>query len=272
MKLKYLYIFIIGVIVFSSFFACNNKTNRKDKNISLNETITNDSLNLIEDSTKNNLFIDLELNEIEKKVDVFVEGKLFTSYKWDKKNVFKPVLHPINTAYGTAITRGFPLTPKPGERADHMHHVGNWFNYGNINGIDYWGNGHNGERIENGGEIIHVGIEKMISGKNEAVLVTNSKWVDNERNELLQEKTEYHFIASGKTLIIDRIVALTALKNEIIFKDTKEGLFAIRVARELELPIRERTTIINNRLKQKKWRKTSIKNITGNYKSSEGIG
>ena len=29
---------------------------------------------------------------------------------------------------------GFPLDPRPGERVDHPHHVGLWFNYGDVNG------------------------------------------------------------------------------------------------------------------------------------------
>ena len=43
-------------------------------------------------------------------------------------------------ARGTLVTRGFPLDPRPGERVDHPHHVGLWFNYGDVNGVDFWNN------------------------------------------------------------------------------------------------------------------------------------
>lgn len=214
--------------------------------------------------------VDLLRNDAEKRIDVRIDGKLFTSYRW-AEGVYKPVLYPIIAPSGTAVTRGFPLDPKPGERADHRHHVGNWMNYGDVNGFDFWGNGHTGERSENGGEIIHKGIEKLSAGGNEAVLITSGIWVDSEGNELLSEKTEYHFIAEGATRIIDRIVTLTAVNKTISLNDTKEGMFAIRVARELELPSNGKITIVDENGNAKQLDKASNDGITGNYKSSEGI-
>ena len=40
----------------------------------------------------------------------------------------------------TLVTRGFPSSRGPGERVDHPHQVGLWFNYGDVNGIDFWNN------------------------------------------------------------------------------------------------------------------------------------
>ena len=73
----------------------------------------------------------------EKKVEVTVDGKPFTTYMWPD-SLEKPVLYPVDTAAGTTITRGFP--PLPNERQDHPHHVGLWFNYGDVNGFDFWNN------------------------------------------------------------------------------------------------------------------------------------
>src|SRR5215211_675033 len=70
--------------------------------------------------------------ETARRVDVFVDGKPFTSYIWPDA-IKKPVLYPLRTAAGTIVTRGFPLEPRPGERVDHPHHVGLWFNYGDVN-------------------------------------------------------------------------------------------------------------------------------------------
>src|SRR5882757_1995727 len=70
-----------------------------------------------------------------KKVDVMIGGKLFTSYIYPD-DLDKPVLYPVYTSKGTVITRGFPRDPRPGERVDHPHHVGIWFNYGDVNGLD----------------------------------------------------------------------------------------------------------------------------------------
>ncbi len=73
-----------------------------------------------------------------RRVDVSIDGRPFTSYIYPA-SLEKPVLYPIRTARGTLVTRGFPLEPRPGERTDHPHHVGHWFNYGDVNGYDFWG-------------------------------------------------------------------------------------------------------------------------------------
>ena len=78
-------------------------------------------------------------NEAERRIDISIDGKPFTSYMWPEK-LAKPVLYPLRTAKGTIVTRGFPLEPRPGERIDHPHHAGLWFNYGNVNGFDFWNN------------------------------------------------------------------------------------------------------------------------------------
>ena len=174
----------------------------------------------------------------EKKIDVMADGKLFTSFCW-YDNVYKPILYPVYASSGTEITRGFPLNPREGESTDHRHQVGIWLNYGNVNGLDFWGNGSEGKWGVRSGEIKHLNIEKMSVENGIASLISNESWVDSVGNEILSEKTEYHFMASGSTRIIDRITILTATKDTVKFKDTKEGMFGIRVARQLQLPTKE---------------------------------
>jgi methane monooxygenase PmoA-like len=75
----------------------------------------------------------------EQRVDISIDGQPFTSYIYPK-SLEKPVLYPIRSAAGLVVTRGYPLEPRPGERADHPHHIGHWFNYGDVSGYDFWGN------------------------------------------------------------------------------------------------------------------------------------
>ena len=207
--------------------------------------------------------------EADNRVDVLIGGKLFTSYQW-LDTVYKPILYPILTASGNHVTRGFPIEPREGERRDHIHHAGNWLNYGNVNGYDFWGNGHEGKRSVNGGQIKHLGILKLSGGKGEGVLLAKASWIDPSGKELLAENTEFHFIDRGSTRIIDRIVTLKASGGAVSMKDTKEGSFGIRVARQLELPSKQDLT-----LKDAKGNATTVKRMendipTGNYLSSEG--
>jgi hypothetical protein len=206
----------------------------------------------------------------ENKINVMADGKLFTSFCW-YDSVYKPILYPVRTAAGTEITRGFPLNPKPGESTDHRHQVGIWLNYGNVNGLDFWGNGSVGRWGVRSGEIKHLNIEKIIVENGEGSFITNESWIDSVGNELLAEKSEYHFMASGKIRIIDRITTLTATHDTVKFKDTKEGMFGIRVARQLQMPTKEDIV-----LQESQGGTTTVKanpndDITGNYRSSEGI-
>src|SRR5437660_12057314 len=77
-------------------------------------------------------------NDNERRVDVSIGGNPFTSYIYPT-SLKKPVLFPLRSAKGTVVTRGFPLQPRPGERADHPRQVGAWCPYGDVNGIDFWG-------------------------------------------------------------------------------------------------------------------------------------
>lgn len=217
------------------------------------------------------LSIEFVPHEPEKRVDVMVDGKLFTAYRWPD-DVYKPILYPVISAGGSPVTRGFPLEPRAGERNDHRHQVGNWLNYGNVNGLDFWGNGHAGERSPNGGEIRHARVEKLNPGKGEASMATSASWVDPTGKELLSEKTVYHFIADSTVRIVDRITTLTANGTEPVnFKDTKEGMFGIRVARQLELPSEEEITLTDASGNPTTVKKMSNEGVTGNYLSSEGV-
>lgn len=206
----------------------------------------------------------------ERKIDVLIDNKLFTSYRWPE-NVYKPVLYPVMTSAGTEITRGFPLKPRVGEQVDHIHQVGIWLNYGNVNGLDFWGNGSRGMKEPRGGEIKHTGIDRLQSRNGEGILVTSSEWLRPDGKVLLKEKTEFHFTTDGPNRIIDRLTTLTAQDTAVLFKDTKEGMFGIRVARQLELPSRTGVILIDSTGNPSKTKDTLNLGVSGNYNSSEGL-
>ena len=215
--------------------------------------------------------VEFVISESDKKVDVIIGGKIITSYCWPG-NVYKPILYPVKTLSGTEITRGFPLIPREGERNDHIHQVGSWLNYGNVNGFDFWGNGSTGKRSENGGVIRHLAIENMKSGEGKGILSVSAVWEDPAGKALLNEETEFHFIVmAANTCCIDRITKLTAGNNDVTMKDTKEGMFAIRVARQLELPSEDNVTLLDPSGKPGKEKASENRGVRGNYRSSEGV-
>ena len=60
-------------------------------------------------------------------------------------------------------------------------------------------------------------------------------------------KLLFNFSVKENNFIIDRITVLTATDTTVVFKDVKDGMFAIRVARELELPSKEKTNFVDDK-------------------------
>jgi hypothetical protein len=176
-------------------------------------------------------------NESARRVDVVIDGKPFTSYLWPESQA-KPVLYPLRSATGTIVTRGYPLEPRPGERVDHPHHAGMWFNYGNVNDFDFWNNSTAIKREDapKMGNIILRRIVSTKSGKNEGELVVESDWITGKNQLVLKEHTRFVFRGDAKSRGLDRITTLQAQNEKVVFHDDKEGLLGIRVTRALEAP------------------------------------
>jgi hypothetical protein len=177
--------------------------------------------------------VELVADAHNRKVDVLYDGKLFTSYIYPE-DLEKPVLYPVCTARGTVVTRGFPRDPRPGERVDHPHHVGMWFSFGDVNGLDFWNNSYAvpADKKPGYGSIRHRQITHLENGE----LAVACDWVDYTGNVLLAEATSFVFGGQGDRRIIDRTTSLTAQQDSVVFTDNKEGMTAIRVDRAFEEP------------------------------------
>lgn len=211
-------------------------------------------------------------HDAEQRVDVLVDGKHFTSYIYPE-NLKKPVLYPIKTASGTLITRGFPLESRPWERTDHPHHIGLWLNYGDVNGLDFWNNSSvvPEEKKQAYGSIIHTDIVLAENGEGQGTLMVTVDWVDSDGNVLLKEETTYVFRGSEGGRSIDRITTLTAQDKDISFKDNKEGMLGMRMARELEHPSDKAEKYTDAQGQPSDSPIVSHEGVNGRYKGSNGI-
>ncbi|REG94285.1 methane monooxygenase PmoA-like [Algoriphagus antarcticus] len=214
--------------------------------------------------------IELVRDDAAKKVDVIIDGKFFTSYIYPD-SLEKPVLYPINTANETAITRGWPVTPRPGERVDHPHHLGLWFNYGDVNGLDFWNNSSAIEDKTNYGHIVHKSIKSIKSGNEEGVLEVSLDWMNSTGEVLLTENTTFIFRGKDDQRTIDRIATLTAPNGEVKLTDNKEGMLGLRTARQLEHPSDKPEIFTDASGKATDVPTMNNEGITGMYKSSEGV-
>jgi hypothetical protein len=213
-------------------------------------------------------------NESHRRVDITIDGKPFTSYIWPT-SLKKPVLDPLIDDEGIVVTRGYPLNLLPGERVDHPHHAGLWFNYGNVNGFDFWNNSDAIEVKDRSkmGNIVQTKIISTRNGIDRGELVVESVWVTGENAKVISQTTKYIFERRNHARVIDMVITLKAM-DQVVFKDDKEGMFGIRVARWLESPDQKGGEFMdaNGRPTEVTAAPTGVANpATGVYLTSEGV-
>ncbi len=242
-------------------FACSGeKKQSTDSGETMNATTSDqDRIKLVE-------------NDAERRVDVYIDGGLFTAYIYPT-SIKKPVLWPIKTAKGTTITRGFPLDPKPGERVDHPHHVGLWFNYGNVNHLDFWNNSDSikAEKRQHYGTIHHQKVLNIQNGNDQGILEVLMTWDAPDGTTLLDEHTKFVFSGDSDERVIDRITTLKAHDQDVHFYDNKEGVLGMRVTRALELPEDKPTVFTDESGKATKVPVLNNEGVNGNYYNSNGV-
>jgi len=162
---------------------------------------------------------DIKFVQDTNKIDILIGGNLFTTYRYGSEQT-KPILYPVKSPSGVALTRNFPFENIPGESNDHPHHAGIFFTYDKVNNDGFWNNRISPPQIK------HIKTTKMENGQ----LSTISQWVGKSGKTLLKEKRDMVFSAEPNQYAIDFNITLTAQDEKIVFGDTKEGMFAIRVA------------------------------------------
>jgi hypothetical protein len=172
---------------------------------------------------------DIKFVQDTNKIDILIGGNLFTTYRYGSE-LTKPILYPVKSPSGIVLTRGFPFEIIPGESNDHPHHMGIFFTYDKVNNDGFWNNTTSPPQVK------HIKTTKMENGQ----LSTISRWVGKNGNTLLEEKRDMVFSAGPDQYVIDFTIVLTsraaAEQDEaghdetVVFRDTKEGMFAIRVA------------------------------------------
>jgi hypothetical protein len=204
-----------------------------------------------------------------KTVEVIIGGKPFTAFRYPD-TLEKPVLYPLSTADGILVTRGFPLNPRPGEPTDHPHHIGLWFNFENLNGLDFWNNSYAipASKKNQYGWIRTDKITKVKSGAS-GILEYHANWTNQAGQVILEETTEFEFSGTANERTINRVTTLKA-STDAVFTDAKDGLLGLRLAHELQMPSTkdEQFTDSKGLVTVVKGGTDSIP--TGNYITSEG--
>jgi hypothetical protein len=210
-------------------------------------------------------------DEAQRRVDITIDGQPFTSYLWPT-TLKKPVLYPLITDEGVTVTRGYPLELRPNERVDHPHHAGMWFNYGNVNGFDFWNNSDaiKAEDRAKMGSILQTKIVSTKSGADRGELVVDSVWVTGTGQQLFDQTTRYIFQRGKNARVVDQVITLKAL-DRAVFNDDKEGVLGMRVAHWLESPDEKGGVFMDANGRATKVDSADTSGATGVYLTSEGV-
>jgi hypothetical protein len=190
----------------------------------------------------------VDVRHTDHQIDVLIGGKPFTTFYFDPK-VPKPYLHPLRSAEGIVVTRGFPMRKDiPGERTDHPHHRAMYFAHGDVNGVDFWTEAEFEEKapVQVGGKqyavsehlpngrTVFTKLEEIRGGADSGTLRADFNLVDQNGKVIAEETQAYTFRGDVTTRTIDCEFTLHALRTPVKMGDTKEGTFALRVVKALE--------------------------------------
>ncbi|MDO4557446.1 MAG: PmoA family protein, partial [Planctomycetia bacterium] len=166
---------------------------------------------------------------------ITADGKLFATYL--KRSHTKPVLFPVYGPTGRPMTRFRPMDESiPGETGDHPHQRSFWFTHGEVNGVSFW------HEMDGCGQIVETS-RQVTETDGRVELTTTNDWIMPDHSVVLMDRRHLVFRKSeveGSTVYgIDPEVTLTAVADEVLLGDTKEGAFGIRVWEEMR-PDREK--------------------------------
>jgi hypothetical protein len=186
---------------------------------------------------------DLTLEDSAGGVAVKIDGQPFAEYLI--KSGSKPIVWPIYGPSGKLMTRSWPMDPSVATEKDrdHIHQRSLWFTHGDVNGIDFWSEGK--------GRIEHREFTKK-SGGEEAVIGTINDWVSPKGEKVLEDERTFTFGGDKETRWIDVDVVLKATEGPVVFGDTKEGSFGVRVPSSIRVDTKKGGQIVNSDGKQDK--------------------
>ena len=175
----------------------------------------------------------------ENSVEIEIGGRPFTTFYFDPA-VAKPYFHPLRSAQGTIVTRGFPIVDNiAGEDRDEPHQRPMYFAHGDINGFDFWGEAAypkwSDHSLSTFGRTVFRSLDEARSGADEGVLQATFDLVT-PTGVLGREVQRYRFSGDAQTRIIDCTFTIIADDRPLVMGDTKEGTFAIRVVKALDSP------------------------------------
>lgn len=122
----------------------------------------------------------------------------------------------------------------PGEAQDHPHHRGLWFAHGSVNGVDFWA-----EKSGTTGRIVSTGNPEARVEGDSAVIRDRRRWLAADGRQICTDQLAVRITSLPNGSLWEVSITLEApADGPLVLGDTKEGAFALRLARWMTLPHR----------------------------------
>lgn len=160
------------------------------------------------------------------RIPIQLDHALLTEYRTDEGA--KPFLFPLIGPTGASYTRAYPMTTIAGEDHDHPHQRSFWFTHGKVNGVDFWSEqkGH--------GTIRETARPTLLAGPVLARLRTTDDWIAPDGKKVCEDERVLTLTRTKSARVFDFEITLKATNGPVVFGDTKEGMFGLRVASSMD--------------------------------------
>lgn len=164
---------------------------------------------------------------------VEINGEPFTTLHFGKQ-AHKPFLHPLRTASGKIITRGYPVDPQSGEQEGQPHEVGVWMGHGRVNGVDYWEVDPRAVPKRKTGSVVLKNITRIEQAVDRGSLSFEATWIDPDGVSVVTENRTMAFSAGPEdSRIIDIDFRMEPLQR-ITIQDCTGGILGVRLGAVFE--------------------------------------
>jgi hypothetical protein len=177
-------------------------------------------------------------------IEVSIGGQPFTTFHFEPE-YSKSFLQPLRTANGIIITREIPVGNAIPPEHEHdkslePHQRALYFGHGDIDGNSFWVEKVFSKYYHTAslkyGRLVFRKLDEMKSGPDSGVIRASFDMQGEDGKIFAQQTQEYRFMGDAKNRIIDCEYVIKAGNAPVVFGDTKEGTFAIRLAPELDDP------------------------------------
>lgn len=158
---------------------------------------------------------------------ITIAGEPFSVYRIDEGA--KPFLFPLIGPTGAPYTRAYPMKKVAGEDNDHPHQRSFWFTHGKVNGVDFW------SEMEKHGDIKETARVTSVAGPVLGRLRTTDDWLAPDGKKVCTDERVLTIYRTTRGRVLDFEIEIKATEGPVVFGDTKEGMFGLRVASTMDV-------------------------------------